>query len=411
MRRNETCIDVVADVNFNSVITIGSDISLIVTSSTSAVLDGARSTRFFHVYGSLSIFGITLANGWHSNSGGAVYVNTNAMFDATSCLFFGSSARECDWNGCDDDVGGAGGDDGEAVCEGHGFTETECGAVGCCWWDGIECWSGSSCGGAVYIGSGVTFGATDCLFSANDAFSNGGAVYIGPDATFDATACGFWDNAGHIGGAVFIGSNGKYDETARILHQRGERGATFDATNCDFFGNAAYGVGSRGGAVYVGKGSVFGAIETDFPGNVADYWVKDGLYSQGGAVFVDFSAAFDATDCFFTADTCRSGGGAVFVNKIIISDATGCVFSKNIAGYGSRGGGVGGAVVVVGTFYATQVIFSGNSGNYGGAVFFLRGVVRHAQNKVRAQCCRLSGRRGLDEKRGLVHRKRKLFMA
>ena len=43
-------------------------------------------------------------------------------------------------NGGGDDYYG-GGTDGEAACEGHSFTQSQCAAVGCCDWDQGECWS------------------------------------------------------------------------------------------------------------------------------------------------------------------------------------------------------------------------------------------------------------------------------
>jgi len=55
-------IDVVADLDFTSEIAIGGDVK--VTSSMNATLDGGKSTRLFNVSGSLTIIGMTLANGY-----------------------------------------------------------------------------------------------------------------------------------------------------------------------------------------------------------------------------------------------------------------------------------------------------------------------------------------------------------
>jgi len=67
---------------------------------------------------------------------------------------------EFDEDGDDADGGGGGGQNGEDACEGRGFNQQQCLAVGCCQWDNDMCWSNvgtKDCAGGDGVGTTIGF--------------------------------------------------------------------------------------------------------------------------------------------------------------------------------------------------------------------------------------------------------------
>ena len=220
-----------------------------------------------------------------------------------------------------------------------GFCMTNCVVTG----------NSSANGSALVSIGGANAVVADCAFSNNTANAQGGALSL-TGANALVTDCAFSNNTVNAqGGALSLtGANGM-------------------VSKCRFVRNAV-----TGGTGDIGGGALHIANtarieDCAFTGNTA-------LNSGGGAVYIRTDAA-DATfaNCSFVSNkvnvgSTMRGGGAVCVAGAAKALFDGCKFEGNSA----AGQTCGGAVLLRqqsdgGLCVATDCIFSGNSGIYGGA--------------------------------------------
>ena len=202
-------------------------------------------------------------------------------------------------------------------------------------------------GGISLRKSGITLALENCEIVDNQAsgsYGGGLAIYTGD--TVVAKDCTFSGNSATYGGAVRLYGNG----------------AALHAEGCTFADNTDKTNG--GGAVYLQYGTAFNATNSVFSGNSGP---------DGGAVYFFENSTFTAIDCSFAGNAASLNGGAVSfasagTNKGGTFNATGCSFSEN------RAAASGGSVYVPdsATFAAVDCSFGENTAQWGGAVTLYR---------------------------------------
>ena len=282
-------------------------------------LDGGGSTRLFFVSngGSLTLESITLANGFHGSSGGAVGVEGGSVL-LRSCVLRGNTAnRDIGYNGGGVSLDGENGTttakfekglfDSNAARDMAGAVYVSYGASaqfdGCTFTSNVTDWDS----GAVQVSMGQAKASfADCTFIGNTAYgsthdrSEGGAVRSDSEASTSFLRCRFESNSAGDGGAVVSYA------TAELTN------FSFFSNTADRFGGAAGGIGnmrfsscsfisnsgSTGGALYVSSGTV----ETStFSSNRA---------AKGGAIYA--FGAIELRDCVLASCTASEEGAAVY---------------------------------------------------------------------------------------------------
>ena len=251
-------IEVTTDLTWDEQITVKEGQHLVIRGNNTAegkvVMDAQQNNRHFDVEegARLTIFGITLKNGYSTYGGGAVY--NLGTFNADTCSFDGNSADGYSMGG-------------GAVWNSGTLTADSCS------FDGNEAYN--DIGGAVY--NDGTFTADSCRFDGNSA-QHGGAVYN--SGTLTADSCSFNGNSAGHGGAVFNSGTLTADSCSFNGNEAGGGGAvsnsgTLTADSCSFDGNEAdFGDGYDAG----------NAIRTS---SIAIPFLKSSLFSEGQDVYID----------------------------------------------------------------------------------------------------------------------------
>lgn len=272
-------------------------------------------------------------------------------------------------------------------------------------------------GGAVRVGDSARLDLTGSVFADNRLGSSGrklmagGAIFIHADYSGSITSCGFRNNflfndPGVVGfdtpdfaagGAIYIGgdaSGGSISDTEMVGNSTDADGnATaggammiagnmeWDVRGSRFVGNNAKGLGSLGGAIYVG-----GAFSSG--GFFESALVENRSGGAGGAVLVEGLWQGEISNAVVLRNTgtryvhAASGyslGGAIGVAAAFQGDIRHCIFSDNALSGSHSSVAVGGALAILGTyrgevvqnvFTANSVSTVGSSWSEGGAIAF-----------------------------------------
>jgi len=341
------------------------------------------------------LFDCTFTNNMAVNAGGAVWLGSSAQLQG--CTFVGNTAHSFSAGGGAVYVEG-GITVGSVLLFNCNFTKnTVNNGGGAVWLGSLAMLDGNifvantaqgrgSGAGAVYVSTGIGGNGpslSNCTFMNNTAFNGGGAVVL--------------SSLAQLHGNIFVGNTAKGPTSGggAVFTNNGADGASFcDCTFADntalftggamiisalaqldgstFVGNIAHGVGTGGGAVYVGSG-----IAGDGPSFSHCTFSNNTAIDGGGAMFMQSSAQLHGTVFVRnTAQSAHSGGGAVYVDGVIGGDGpffSNCSFTSNTVG------GVGGAVWLATSAQFEGVIFSGNvaSSGQGSAAWFASSVVMH----------------------------------
>lgn len=162
-------------------------------------------------------------------------------------------------------------------------------------------------GGALYVDSGSTATAENCIFEGNSAERGGAVTGIG---TVTLSSCTFRDNkADYYGGGVYAAASAKNVVTIQ--------------NSSVFSGNSS---GTDGGALYADSGNLV-VTSVSFTDNQA--------VSSGGAVGTGASVSAEFTKATFSGNKCLESGGSV------LNAGTLLLKKCNISGSNARyGGGV-----------------------------------------------------------------------
>ncbi|MDF7798983.1 right-handed parallel beta-helix repeat-containing protein [Pontiellaceae bacterium B1224] len=282
------------------------------------IVDGGGITRCFNLGTSpCAISGLTITNGYSSDSGGGIFCNNTSQI-VSNCVVTGNES----------DLYGGGMYNGNAI--------------GCLIEDNIAAYGGGMIWGraegciflkneAISGGGGMySVTANNCTISGNTANSSGGGMYSGT-----ANDCTISENTASIyGGGMYSGTADNCNISGNTASSDGGGMYVGTANNCTISGNTSDG---HGGGVYNGT-----AENCTISGNAASRW-GGGMYS--GA----------AENCTINGNTASVGGG------MRNGTASNCTISANTA-VGSNGGGMS-----FGT--ANGCTISENTANYGGGMY------------------------------------------
>jgi hypothetical protein len=405
---------------------IGIDKSLTIEGpgASDLTIDAGHNSQILTVTnGSLSISGLTLADGAALEEGGAIYTESTDSLTISDCMFTGNTA------------GGAGGS-ADGSNQGHGgaifvsrssdatsisdstFTGNTAGGSG-----GTGFQSGLGSGGAIWDGSSESLAVSDSTFTGNAAGGNGdgggqsgngagGAIQKSGGLSLIVSHSEFADNtAGGTGGSETYSGNG-HGGAIYVSEPSppSPPSTSLSVVDSSFSDNAAGGPGGDGESSGIGFG---GAIEyysagtltvsgTTFEGNSAGgiggtggtalFGSSGSGGGEGGAILLDESASSaSVSDGEFRSNTAGGEGGGGFLSGRgdggAIADSTGdlltisdSAFRENAVGGDAGGGngsgrGAGGAIKTLGggsltvtdsTFFANAV--SAAAGGSGGAI-------------------------------------------
>ena len=192
--------------------------------------------------------------------------------------------------------------------------------------------------------AGAYYTSGDAYDEAFEAY-DGGAIYA-TTAAITVKDSEIDDNAGYIGGAIFVNGG-----TLTIEN------TTFENNDSAYQGGAiaVYGAGSTDAALVVADSS-FTYNESDRAGAI---YFKDGVASVSGTTFDRNEAAY-------------ASGGAITVSNATLT-ATNVDMSENMAG--RFGGAIFAGTSTVTINNGEDVAISGNTAQYGGAIYASKGAV------------------------------------
>ncbi len=279
------------------------------------IVDGNDSNRCFNITAPISIYGLTITNGYTTFNGAGIYCSDNSTI-VSNCIFDSNHA----------DINGGGLYKGKAV--------------DCTFNENIA----NSYGGGTY--SSI---ATNCTFNKNSATQDGGAAYSGT-----VYNCYFSYNIAYgYGGGMYDGTayNSIFFRNEADYGGGMSKGA---ANNCSFTLNKAY---KDAGGMHNGT-----ANGCNFTQNLAKYHGGGAQYTTASDCSFSFNTAYlagggmswgTASNCLFDSNFATNGGGTINATAI------NCMFDNNSA---DNGGGMQ---------YGTAVnsIFHDNIGGYGGALY------------------------------------------
>jgi VCBS repeat-containing protein len=208
--------------------------------------DGSGDHRLFEIQARVFIEGLTLADGDHAVSGGAIWVGPNGDLTLQSCAIVNSAAGQ--WGGAIDAEDGelhlnqclvSGNRTSDSLGQGGGaislYTSKPCSFVNTTFSDNRQSGSGGFGGGALYIenseiGWEFTIDVDHCTFRDNvDAAGNGSSIRAEAFNTWvwvrnTIVADGNGQNLGVEAGAriISLGGNVSDDSTQTIFSQGGE---------------------------------------------------------------------------------------------------------------------------------------------------------------------------------------------
>lgn len=211
--------------------------------------------------------------------------------------------------------------------------------------------SADSGGGAIYNYYAGEMTINDSSFVENTAGTYGGAIYNLQNAVVDITNSSFTKNsAGTAGGAIF-----NYYATGSVI-------------NSVFEDNAAT---AYAGAIYNAYYSEFTIDDSTFTGNTAS---STSSTSYGGAITNTGSSELTITNSSFTGNTATSTssasyGGAIYNYSFSTLSINNSSFTNNSAT--NRAGAIYNRYGSV--LFVYDSTFTGNSSNYGGAIYNIYG--------------------------------------
>lgn len=288
------------------------------------IIDGGGNSRIMEIEDSASVtlYSLTLTNGYRTGGGGAVQLDTaSCSLAASNCFFSGNSAVN--------DFGGA-------IYDNQGIMTL----AGCRFSDNSASGGG---GGAIYQNVGAVV-LSGCTFSDDSATNGDGGAIETSSGTFAATNCVFLDNSSDLGGAIVNAADT----------------ATLDT--CVFSNNVAtYGVGAGGGGA-IENLTVLTLNNCVLSGNTSVSGQGGGLGTGGG-----FATGETATlnDCIICSNSAPGGsGGGVYNDAMLV--LSNCTVSANLA----TNGGSGGGIMNLDVLNAADSTVSGNSADdgYGGGI-------------------------------------------
>ena len=278
-----------------------------------------------------------------ASNGGAVYVQNNEA-EIARCLFTGNSAA----------------DGGAVYAHRAQLTCAQC---------TFEQNQASTYDGAIAADANSTLTLADCIVRANASVvcCGGGSAYSG--CTVELVRCEFTGNSsgqnGAGGFAIQANSRGTVRECTFSDNQTGGSGGGLwcgDSVNVEVTGTNFNANSARSGGAMVLYRSLNGIAKLDnclFVGNMTGQ-------SGGGALF-NYTGNMDVAHCTFrgnTASTTNAGGVAAVYSAIMgLRD---CLFVDNVSDLGALYNN--GANIDV-----TNCTFSGNRGQYAGAVMLTSG--------------------------------------
>jgi uncharacterized repeat protein (TIGR03803 family)/predicted outer membrane repeat protein len=269
----------------------------------------------------VSLSGLTIANGVNSSQGGGGIYNDGALSIVNSALTANLSTAVFDGGGGIYNAGTL-----SVVNSGFAGNST----------------NNSFCGGGAIVNHGALV-VLNSAFSGNTitgAFSNAGAIYTNSQATI--ASCTFTNNAangGDSGGAIEAdGPLNLSGSTFTGNIATGNGGAIYgtstavDVNGCTFSGNSA----SNGGAVYYASGTLTISSST-FTGNSAT--------TDGGAIYFSASSPTSVSNSTFSGNSAPSGAGGAFyiasgagvsmLSSIVVGNTTTSTSTPNDIGVGS----------------------------------------------------------------------------
>ncbi len=378
--------------NSANTLTFDSDVSFIRNKTTNSSYGTGGAIYFSANSGTNTInnTGVATFKGNSSNSGGAIYSNSNLTItgDAT---FGGSGANE----------GNTASTSGGAIYLDTSANTLTFGSTAS--FINNKVTTASNNGGAIYFESTSGTNTIDnsglLTFKGNTAANSGGAIYsnsnltITGDATFGGTGAGEGNTAGNYGGAIYMTSGAKtltFGNTVDFINNKttstslGYGGAIyFDSTSLNkiantglltFTGNET---GYAGGAIYsLGALEITGAVRfgdtgTNEGNSTANY--GGAIFMTSGARTLTFGGTADFINNKATSTSLGYGGAIYFVSTSGTKVAnTGLLtFTGNTAG--SRGGAIYsmGALEITGavTFGGTSTNEGNSTAYYGGAIY------------------------------------------
>ena len=241
--------------------------------------------------------------------------------------------------------------------------------------------SDANVGGGVYAPDTVTI--TDCTFTGNSA-TNGGGGGIFASSSITATNCTFMNNtANSLGGGIYASKS-------------------ITATDCNFTNNTASGITNPPGGGGISTANLATVTNCTFEGNRANNGGGGGIFAptiaatncnfmnntanEGGGVYTSSSSSPAPVDtlinCTFTGNRATKSSGAIYSYHSVTAE--GCTFSDNYGGTGNGTSGIWvgvfltatscsfvnntGSVLLAPKSIVTDCIFTGNTGNDGGAM-------------------------------------------
>ena len=286
-------------------------------------IDVKSMCRIFNIKKDVTLNNITFANGFTTESGGAIYNNGNLIIQ--NCIFSNNIVEH---------NGGAIYNDKTLSITHSNFYSNQA-------WESdvtTHCF-----GGAIYSTKGFT--VLDSKFEYNSAENDGGAIYVIGD--FNAKNCEFKSNAILYYHEDYWREEYNYVGHGIDVHVKNSN--TLKLTNCTFLDSSSEAVGG----VYANSGTI--EIE--------------GSYFRGGSAINGSAICSDAVLIIRNSkfDSCHSSktGGAIHANKqvkIYNSTFNGCRGSN--WDYGE-----GGALYATSSFEIDGCNFTGNTAGAGGAIY------------------------------------------
>jgi parallel beta-helix repeat protein len=242
----------------------------------------------------------------------------------------------------------------------------------------------SAQGGGVYVTmSGGAFIMTGGTITGNKTTGNGAGVYVTNSATFTMLDGIISNNkitgGGYSGGGVWSGGTFTMSGGAITGNEATGNGGgvyvnsstTFTMSNSTISGNKALctvtGNYGNGGGVY--SGGTFTMPNSEISDNEASHSIFGGGRGNGGGVFTQ-GGVFTMSNSKISRNKATDGNGEKNGGGVCLSGASGTFIMLSGEISGNEAAAAGGAVYVNGGAFMLQGgTLSGNTANYGGAVY------------------------------------------
>ena len=373
----------------NNNITIDKNMNIRGQSKTGTIINGSGTNWIFHINNGIKVIisNLTLTNGTHPYTGGAIYNDGSLTLNNTILSSNSAMSQKNTYGGAiyntgslivtastfNDNIAGASLGTGGGSIYNTGtmdisFTDFSGSIAG----SGISTYGGAIENSGGTLSKPVTI--TGCTFTSNivnterpkgGAISNSGVMTI--------TSTNFTTNKANYGGAIYnIGTmtltynnftdNNGFMEGGAINNN----GGNLTITNCKFSGNYGdsgtifnNGISAIKNCTFINNTSTneAGAIENIKTLTLTDSIFKNNTANTGGAIYGNAVVS----RCTFQYNTAKLNGGAIYNSHN--STITNCTFTSNSALLS------GGGIYNSGILNATSNIFNNNSASVGGAIY------------------------------------------